>query len=61
MAAHAIIRDLARDAEAQRLSRSVRAPHVGRGGTAVSRLTHGVVAVGRFFHLARREVRQELV
>ena len=54
------IQELVREAETQRLSSSVRAAHAGPEGTTVSRLTHGVVAAGRFFHLARREVRQEL-
>jgi len=53
--------DLVRDAEAQRLSSSVRAAHVGPGGTAVRRLMHGVVALGRFFHVAHPEVQQGLL
>ena len=54
------IQDLMHEAEAQRLSSSVHATHTGLEGTSVRWLTHGVVAAERFFHVARREVRQEL-
>ena len=60
MAAHAISKDLARDAEGRRSSSPVRAAHARPEATAVRRLTHGVVAAGRFFNLGRREVPEEL-
>lgn len=56
LAAYAI-QELVRDAEAQRLSSSVHAAHAEPKGTTARRFTHGVVAVERFFHAARREVR----
>jgi hypothetical protein len=55
------IQELVHEAEAQRFSSSVHSAHARPEGTTVKRLTHGVLAAGRFFHLARREVRQELV
>ena len=55
------IQNLVQEGEAQRLSSSVRAAHVGRGGTAVRRLMHGVVAAGRFFRVAHPEVQQGLL
>lgn len=59
LAAYAI-QDLMREAEAQRLSNSVHAAHAGLEGTTARWLTHGALAAERFFHVARREVRQGL-
>jgi len=54
------IQELVREAEAQRSSNSVHAAHARAAGGTIRRLTHGVLAQGRLFHVARREVGQEL-
>jgi len=59
--AYQIVQDWVREGEAERVASSVRARHTGAAGGTIRRLTHGLIAPGRLFHVAHAEGQRGLL